>query len=273
MSEGEDILYEVKGKTAVITLNLGKRLNALNGPQYQLLAELVQRADEEEDTVLTLVQSTGRFFSAGANISDLGDAEASEVFSYPYWLKNFTGRNVWITDVFMNHKKVLACALNGPVIGLSAALVCLCDLIYVNDEEKFYFLAPFSNLGLVAEGGASATMFMRLGWAKASEALLFSRPIPGTILEKGGFFNKSYKDQNLSVEAFNEQVRKDLEGQFENLYYPSIFDNKQLLKVNRDAQINAASSTESVIGLRRWVAGVPQERFMKLAQKDIKHKM
>lgn len=270
--EGEDILYEVKGKTAVITLNNASKLNALNGPQYQLLAELVQRADEEEDTVLTLFQSSGRFFSAGANISDLGNASASDVFSYPYWLKNFTGRNVWLTDVFQNHKKVLAVALNGPVIGLSAALVCLCDLIYVNDESKFYFLAPFSNLGLVAEGGASATMFSRLGWAKASEALLFARPVPGTELLNLGFFNKSYKDQNLSVEAFNEKVRTDLEGQFENLYYPSIFDNKQLLKVNRDALVSAASSKESVIGLRRWVEGVPQQRFAQLAQKEIKHK-
>lgn len=273
MSEGEDILYEVKGKTAVITLNLGSKLNALNAPQYQLLTELVQRADEEPDTVVTLFQSTGRFFSAGANISDLGDADASEVFSYPYWLKNFTGRNVWSTDVFMNHKKVLACALNGPVIGLSAALVCLCDLIYVNDESKTYLLAPFSNLGLVAEGGASATLFMRLGWAKASEALLLARPISGADLEKNGFFNKSYKDNKFTTEQFNDQVYKDLNHQFENLYYPSIFDNKQLLKANRDQAVAAASSKESVIGLRRWVDGIPQERFMQLAQKEIKHKM
>lgn len=271
--EGEDILYEVKGKTTVITLNNDKRLNALNPAQYELLAKLVQNANEEEDTVATIIQAKGRFFSAGANVSDVGDADSSELFSYPFWLKNFTGRNVWITDVFQNHKKVLVCALNGPVIGLSAALICLCDLIYVNDETKAYLLAPFSNLGLVAEGAASATMFQRLGWSRSSEAILFARPIPGTELLHAGFFNKSYKDQNLSTDDFNEKVRVDLEGQFDHLYYPSIFDNKQLLKVNRDALVSAASAKEAALGLGRWVEGIPQQRFVQMAQKERSHKM
>lgn len=274
--EGKDLLYEVRDKVTIITLNLPKALNALNGEQYLLLAKLMERADREEGTVLTLLQATGRYFSAGANIADpgLSQASAEDLTSHDYWLSKFVSRNVFLTDLFHNHTKVLAAAVNGPVIGLSLALLSLCDLIYVMDETKMFLLAPFSNLGLVAEGAASATLFLRLGWSKSAEALLFARPIPGPELIKLGFINKSYKSDNFkSVEEFNQRVHDDLVKQFSNLYAPSILENKQLLKANRDQQINSASQREAIKGFNKWMKGIPQDRFMRLYQKDIKHKM
>ena len=276
MSEGEDILYEVRGKVTIITFNIPKKLNAMNGEQYLLLAKLIERADTEEDTVMTLIQSTGRYFSAGANIADKGlaNVEPEKLFSHEYWLDKFVARNVYLTDLFHNHSKILAAAVNGPVIGLSAAMLALCDLVYVMDETKFFLLAPFSNLGLVAEGAASATLFLRLGWSKSAEALLLARPIPGVELNKLGFINKNYGDVKFdSVEQFNQRVHDDLVSQFNGLYEPSIFANKQLLKANRDQLINSANSREVIKGFNRWVQGVPQERFMRLYQKDIQHKM
>lgn len=275
MSEGQDILYEVRDKVTIITFNVPDKLNALNGEQYLLLAKLIERADKE-DTVMTLIQSTGRYFSAGANIADKGlaNVDAEALFSHEYWLDKFVARNVFLTDLFHNHTKVLAAAVNGPVIGLSAAMLALCDLIYVMDDRKMFFLAPFSNLGLVAEGAASATLFLRLGWSKSAEALLLARPIAGPELNKLGFINKAYNDTKFdSVEQFNQKVHDDLVGQFKGLYEPSIFANKQLLKANRDQLINSANSREVIKGFNRWVQGVPQERFLKLYQKDIQHKM
>ncbi|CCE72477.1 Piso0_000053 [Millerozyma farinosa CBS 7064] len=276
MSEGEDILYEVKDRVTVITLNVPDKLNALNGDQYLLLAKLVERANEEEDTVATLIQSTGRCFSAGANFKDKGltKVEPEKLFSHEYWLDKFVARNVYLTDLFHNHTKVLIAALNGPVIGLSAALVALCDLVYCIDESKVFLLAPFSNLGLVAEGATSSTLFLRLGWSKASEALLFARPISGDDLNKMGLINKSYADHKFqSTEAFNKKVFDDVVYQFQNLYTPSILANKQLLKANRDMLINSASSREVIKGFNNWVKGIPQTRFMQMAQKDIQHKL
>lgn len=274
--EGEDILYEVRDRTVIITLNIPKKLNALNGDQYLLLGKLMERANEEEDTVVTIFQSSGRYFSAGANFADKGLAklDVAELFDHKYWLGNFVARNTWLTSLFQNHKKVLVAAVNGPVIGLSAALVALCDLIYVMDDTKFHLLCPFSNLGLVAEGATSVTLFKRLGWSKASEAILFSRPIPGKELKALGFINQSYNDYNFkTTEEFNEQIYKDVLGYFQDLHEDSIFKNKQLLKANRDGAIDAANSNEVVTGFYKWIEGVPQSRFVQLAQKDIKHKM
>lgn len=275
MSETESILYEVRDKVTIITLNIPEKLNALNGPQYLQLAKYVDEADKEEGTICTIIQSTGRYFSAGANFQDasLQNVDALELFSHEFWLQNFAGRNTYLTDLFHNHTKVLICALNGPVIGLLAALTALCDIVYANDENKVFMLCPFSNLGLVAEGGTSATLWLRLGWSKASEALLFARPIPGTDLNRLGFFNQTFTGQNLSTEDFNKAVYDDLVSKFTGLYEPSIFANKQLLKANRDQLINSANSREVIKGFNRWIEGVPQMRFASLANKEIKHKM
>ncbi|ABN68046.2 predicted protein [Scheffersomyces stipitis CBS 6054] len=272
--EGEDILYEVRGKVTIITFNIPQKLNALNGEQYLLLAKLVERADKEEDTILTLIQSSGRFFSAGANFADksLANTDAADLFSHEYWLNRFVARNTYLTELFHNHRKILAAAVNGPVIGLSASLLALCDLIYVKEEKDFYILTPFANLGLVAEGAASATLFLRLGWSKASEALLLAKPISGKDLNNLGFINKTYDGQFKTTEEFNQAVHDELVNAFENLHFDSIIQNKQLLKSNRDQLITSANSKEVIRGFNKWIEGVPQGRFVQLAQKDIKHK-
>lgn len=55
--------------------------------------------------------------------------------SHEYWLDEFVAKNVVLTDVFHNHTKVLAAAVNGPIIRVNATLVA-CDLVYVMDETK-----------------------------------------------------------------------------------------------------------------------------------------
>lgn len=275
MSEGEDILYEVRDRITVITFNIPKKLNALNGAQYLLLAKLIDRADKEEDTLVTLIQSTGRYFSAGANFADksLANASPQDLFSHEYWLQNFLGRNVYITDLFHNHTKVLVAALNGPVVGLTTGLISLSDLTYAIEEEKVFLLAPFTNLGLVSEGASSVTLFLRLGWAKAAETLLFSKPVSGKDLNRLGFFNKTYDGENLTTEQFNAKVFDELTKLLEGLHEPSILEMKQLLKANRDQAINSAGTREAVQGFNKWIEGVPQLKFAQLLQKERKNKL
>lgn len=93
-----------------------------------------------------------------------------------------------MTHAFYSHSKILVTALNGPVVGLSAALSAFSDFIYCAPHT--YLLTQFSSLGLVAEGGASRAMVHRMGVSKANEALLMSRRIPASELLACGFVNK-----------------------------------------------------------------------------------
>jgi peroxisomal 3,2-trans-enoyl-CoA isomerase len=234
------------------------------------LGKLVEEADAEEDTVMTLIQSTGRYFSAGANFADKAftEADMSELFTHEFWFGRLVGRNVWLTDIFLNHKKILAAAVNGPVIGLSTGLLSLCDLIYVKDEKDFFLSAPFATLGLVAEGASSSTLFLRLGWSLSSEALLLGKRISGQDLTRVGFINRSFDGQFKTTEEFNEYIYNMLNDQFENLHEDSIFKNKQLLKANRAQLVQSANSSEIVQLLGKWLEGVPQAKFAELNQRS-----
>ncbi|KAI5970665.1 ECI1 [Candida margitis] len=273
--EANGIVYEVKGKIAVITLNLPSKLNALDAAAYLQLGKYVEQADKEEETVATIIQSTGRFFSAGADFADKKtiSRDAAELFSHEHWLAGFVARNTWLTNVFNDHSKILVAAANGPVIGLSAALLLLCDLIYVNDLSKFYLLTPFANLGLVTEGATSITLTRRLGWSKASEALLLAKKIPGEDCEQNGLINKHFTGQSKSTEDFNKAVFELLQDSTESLHEDSIFGIKKLMKLGRDPAVNHANSQEVVRGFNKWIEGVPQMRFAQLANKERKHKM
>lgn len=275
MSESEPILYEVRNKVTIITLNIPEKLNSLTKPQFILLAKLMERADKE-DTVVTIIQSTGRYFSAGANLEagKMLKMEPSVLFSHEYWLDNFVAKNVFLTDVFHNHSKVLVAALNGPVVGVSAALVSLCDLVYAINDTKLYLHTPFTALGLLAEGASSSTFFSRLGWSKSAEALLLSKPIPGVELTKLGFINKSYNEIKFdSVEQFNEKVHEDIVSQFTNLYEPSILANKQLLKSNRDQVVDSSAAKEVIKTFNNFVEGIPQQIVAQNMQRARKSKI
>lgn len=275
MGVEEDITSEIKEQTFIITINIPKKLNALTGDHYLQLGKLIEEAEAEEDTVVTLIQATGRYFSAGANFADKAvmNANPEEIFSHEFWFGRFVARNVWLCDLFHNHSKILVAALNGPVIGLSAGLVALCDLVYAKEEKDVFLLAPFANLGLVCEGGTSATLFLRLGWLVSLEALLLAKPIAGKTLNERGFFNKTYDGQFASTEEFNQHIQTQLFESYKDLHHDLILQNKQLLKANRDVLINSANSREVIRGFNKWLEGVPQLRFAQLAQKEVSHKL
>jgi peroxisomal 3,2-trans-enoyl-CoA isomerase len=290
--QGTEILYEIRERTAIITLNLPKKFNALTGPEYRRLEQLVQAAAREKSTFVTLIQSTGSFFSAGANFKkgDLsGDTEDkisllnlhndgadpdnyADLDERSLWSYRFGTRNLVLTETFFNHPKVLVVALNGPVIGLSAALVATADLIFATDNT--YLLAPFANIGLASEGAACYTLLQRLGMSKASEALLMSKPIPAHDLKATGFLNELYpKDKFKSPEEFNEYIYNKIKKAMYGLDGEAVLIIKKLIRRSWQKDIVEANHDEVFYGIDRFAKGVPQRRFAALATKNLNHKL
>lgn len=107
-----------------------------------------------------------------------------------------------MTEAFYNHPKILVVALNGPVIGLSAALTGWADFIYATPDT--FLLTPFSSLGLVSEGGASIGFVQRMGMSKANEALIMSKRISCEELVHCGYVNKVFGKENFLAQVLKE---------------------------------------------------------------------
>lgn len=266
-----NITHYVDGPLFVITLNKPQSLNSLTGVDYLKLAELVDQADKNPNTFFTVLQSSGRFFSSGADFGDISRKAESQTgeSELEKWLANFLSRNVYVTSVFNRHKKVLICCLNGPAVGLSAALCVLCDLVYAMND-KVFLKFPFMDLGLVMEGGTSVTLPLKLTGNQTMDSVLFNKNVTFEQLQ-GRIITRNYNMND--TKEFNERVIKDLKERLTNIYLPSILGVKKLIAANYVDSVHRANSVEASDAIASWVSGEPQRRFQMLKSKLRKHKL
>lgn len=159
--------------------------------------------------------------------------------------------NLHITHAFYTHPKILVAALNGPCVGLSAAIVAHADFVYAAPHA--FLLTPFSSLGLVSEGLAAQTFVERLGRNKANEALIQSKRITSEELVHTGFVNKiidagNPKDAGYS-DKFLSEVLKEVDNRMGNhLSHSSMLAIKKQIKAPYE-QVYHAQGAKEVFGL------------------------
>jgi peroxisomal 3,2-trans-enoyl-CoA isomerase len=189
-----------------------------------------------------------------------------------FWLRNFVANNLNITHAFYTHPKILITALNGPAIGLSAALIAFSDFIYCTPQT--FLLTPFSSLGLVAEGGASRAFVQRLGISKANEALIMSKRITASELLQVGFVNKIFEVGKGEDEKFTKLVFEEIEERLgEHLIGDSLTKIKALIRKPERDLLDAQGVAEVFGGLERFSQGIPQGEFAKIASGQKRHKL
>ncbi|KAI9934059.1 hypothetical protein ASPWEDRAFT_168336 [Aspergillus wentii DTO 134E9] len=275
MAEENIITLTYVDRIAVITLNRPEKLNALNQDLYYLLGERLREVETRDDITITVITGKGRFFSAGADVrssrpdGDLGNKVRREL------TRGFVTNNVDITRTFYNHPKILVVALNGPAVGLSAALVAHADFIYAAPHT--FLLTPFASLGLVAEGGASRAFVERLGIAKANEALIMSKRITCDELVATGFVNRVIQapsGKSDDSDGFLKKVLEEVEDRMgAHLNQSSMIKIKELIRRPERELLDRQNGLEAFMGLERFMSGVPQEEFRKLASGEKRHKL
>ncbi|SCV00510.1 LAME_0G10198g1_1 [Lachancea meyersii CBS 8951] len=270
--ESRKMSYRVDGEFFIITFTDPQTLNSLSGTDFLYLARLLEIAETCESVSFTVLQSTGRFFSAGADISHISKvqkaAQQDPTGMLGKWLAEFASRNVFVTHTFASHSKILVCCLNGPAVGLTAALVMLCDIVY-SMNDKVYLMFPFANLALVTEGALSVTLPMKLGYNVAHEILMFAKPVTyHQLIDKVIVRNYMLSD----TETFNSQVLSDLQEKTSGLHHDSIINMKELLKRPILSELKRANIDEVADAMKYWVQSLPQQRFQEIGMKKRKHK-
>ncbi|KAL9048536.1 MAG: hypothetical protein Q9162_007665 [Coniocarpon cinnabarinum] len=269
-----------RGYIAIITLSVPQKLNALTQPCYFRLASLLQEIAEDPAVTVTIVTGSGRFFSAGADVTSARPADPDPNTMRAEITKSFVAGNMHNTQAWYSHPKILITALNGPAVGISAANTAHADFVYAAPHA--YLLTPFTSLGLVAEGGASRTFVERLGVGKANEALMMSRKIECDDLVKTGFVNAVFEDgggdkktgKGMDSERFLERVIKEVEDKLgPHLNHYSLLKVKELMRRPARDGLDKAGVDEVFGGLDVFLKGLPQKEFQRIASGEKKHKL
>lgn len=283
-----------------IKLNSPNKYNTLTMNEFIYMCELLNKANQEKELFITMIQSSGKFFSSGGNVTDIlsinprNDDKENQIPGAK--LNKLCGvvssPNVYIPQTFKNHKNPIICCLNGPAIGLSACLVMLCDTIYAPREQinNIYIQFPFTQLGFNLEVASSYTLYKKLGINLSNEFLLFSKMIPGKILLDKGIIYKLISSEN--IDNFNQLVSRDIILQLSknNKIKQKTFTDKttettktelsvnNLLEIKKQLNlqfykgVNNAQIAEISGTLPFWAAGEPQSRFQRLWEGKQKEK-
>jgi peroxisomal 3,2-trans-enoyl-CoA isomerase len=174
-----------------------------------------------------------------------------------------------LARAFYTHPKILVVALNGPVVGMAAALIAFADFIYCTPET--YLLTPFASLGLISEGVSSIAFAERMGISRANEALILGKRIASKDLLATGFVNQIF---DCPAESFRSEVLKEVKERFhDGLNSSSMLQIKKMIRQRSRRELDAQNVDEVFGALERNVQGIPQKEFEKLRTGKKKHKL
>ena len=181
------VLWEKRDSVVLITLNRPDAMNSFTSQLSFDLLEALERAHDEDDIRVVVINGAGRSFSAGADLK-----------------QGFEGRNVFgklqyeyrafLSQIAAMPKPVIA-AVHGSVAGISTSLALQCDLLIMADDA--FMLSPFTTISLVPDGGLNWLLVKQLGYRRAYQLSIESERIPAPRCVELGLANRTVPADRL----------------------------------------------------------------------------
>lgn len=188
-----DVLYDVAGHVATITINRPDRQNTISGPMLDALTQRLLDANDDPEIRAIVITGSGRFFCAGLDLRS-GTASLSSQGAQP---SNLDLRNTPPT-VLHNLDTPTICALNGSAAGYGMDLALGCDIRIMADNAKL--AAAFTARGVLPESGGTWLLPRLLGWSKAAEIIFTGRTLLADECERLGLVSHVVPaDETLST--------------------------------------------------------------------------
>jgi 2-(1,2-epoxy-1,2-dihydrophenyl)acetyl-CoA isomerase len=192
----EAVLLSSGDGVARITLNRPDTLNSWNEQLGNELLAALGRAADDDSVRAVLITGAGRGFSSGA---DLGEQRAGAEGELPDLGQRLVELYNPIIRTVRQLPKPVVAAVNGPAAGIGCALALSCDLIIAG--ESAFFLLAFVNIGLVPDGGSTATVPTRVGAARAAEMAMLGERVGAARALEWGLINRVVPDDDLDQAA------------------------------------------------------------------------
>lgn len=180
-----------------LTFNRPDVYNAMTAEMSDQLAAAVEGTASRDDVRLILISGKGEAFCTGADIG--GDEAHTRFDSTALDRANRVTRAIMQTDV-----PVLA-AVNGVAAGVGASTVFACDLAVARESASF--VLAFSRIGLMPDGGATATVAAAIGRARAMRLALLGERLPARAAYDAGLIS------HLAGDSVFDKAVEELAGQ------------------------------------------------------------
>lgn len=191
--EFECILYEKRGRTATITLNRPRVLNAMNRRLWLDVQEALRDAESDGGVKVLVITGSGRAFSTGADLKESKDRSLEEYRAYLEELQEASRR-------IMRFAKPTIAAVNGYALGSGYELALACDIRIAAEDAQIG--SPEARVTSSVTGGAMRLIQELIGPGRAKELLFTARNIDGREAERIGLVNRAVPAEQLMETAY-----------------------------------------------------------------------
>uniref|UniRef100_A0A3Q0R5T1 Chromodomain Y like n=1 Tax=Amphilophus citrinellus TaxID=61819 RepID=A0A3Q0R5T1_AMPCI len=165
------VVKKQDGFTHILLSTKSSENNTLN-PEVMKEIQSAMATAASDDSKLVLLGAVGSVFCCGLDflyfIRRLTDDRKKESIKMAETIRTFI-------NTFIQFRKPIVAAVNGPAVGLGAAILPLCDVVWAN--EKAWFQTPYTSYGQTPDACSSFTFPRIMGLAAANELLLSGRKL------------------------------------------------------------------------------------------------
>jgi enoyl-CoA hydratase/carnithine racemase len=163
----KDVLFEVDGHVAIITLNRPQKLNAVTPEMADAIVAAVKECNDSDTIRCVIVTGAGeKAFCAGSDIREL------DTYETPWQFRNRPD----YCDAIRRLSKPSIAAVNGYAFGGGLETAMSCDIRVA--AENAQFAAPEIKLGWIGGGGMTMYLAHSIGMSNAALMIMTGDPIP-----------------------------------------------------------------------------------------------
>lgn len=180
-----------------LTMNRPEVHNAMSPVMADDLAREVERAATRPGVRVVVITGAGSAFSTGADISGQDAHEHFDVTALD--------RANRITRAITSCPLPVVAGVNGVAAGVGCSAALAADLVVA--RESAAFLLAFTRIGLMPDGGATATVAAAVGRARAMRMALLAEALPAPDAEAAGLISHCVPDEAYE-QALHDVVRR-----------------------------------------------------------------
>ncbi|MEV6657540.1 enoyl-CoA hydratase-related protein [Nocardia fluminea] len=244
----ESVLVTEEGGVLRLTIDRQARLNAIDLAAMAELGELISAAAARPAVRVIVLTGAGKAFCTGADLAAAAAAGGNE--ASPQVVMDTA--NAVIRAIIASPLPVIA-RINGPAAGVGASIALAADLVYAADSA--YLLLPFTSIGLMPDGGATAVVAAAMGRAKAAEMALLGARLPAADAAAAGLITRCVPAAELDdqIDAVAAQLaagpRRALELTKAAINAATLTELDTALAREKDGQIELLTSADFLEGM------------------------
>jgi enoyl-CoA hydratase len=188
----DNLLIEMRGRVAWVTVNRPDKLNALNlRTREEILSLFKELRDNQNVRVVVITGAGEKAFIAGADISEFAGTTPLEEREIMAKSRAF--------DAMEDFPKPVIAMINGYALGGGCELAMACDIRVASTKAKFG--QPEIKLGIIPGGGGTQRLARLIGEGRALELILTGDMIDAEEALRLGLVNHVVAPEQLEAKV------------------------------------------------------------------------